>query len=1247
MNAWKIWVDTGGTFTDCLAIDPHQRMHRLKVLSSGVLRGRISRQPSRTQLYTQLIWPVAPDIYSGYQLDVLGTKAKSYTIQTVDTSTGLITVTQPVPGNLVNCNFEVHTGEEVPVFAARLLTQTPIGRRFPAIDMKLGSTRGTNAILERKGARTALLVTKGFKDLLLIGNQQRPHLFALHIEKQLPLYDEVFEVSERVDASGAVLLELSSGHLNVITEWLAKKKVESVAIAFLNSYRNPVHEQLLKAKLLESGFAFVSASHELSGQIKILPRAETAVANAYLAPIIHRYLTNIRQGLEGASLKVMSSAGSLIDIQSYHPKDSLLSGPAGGVVGAATTAQLSGFSKIIAFDMGGTSTDVSLYDSRFDYRYESQVGALKILSPSLAIETIAAGGGSICSFDGFRFTVGPESAGAKPGPACYGAGGPLTITDVNLLLGRIDPDQFAMPLSIEKAEVALQTLLTVAKKSTRKKYTRSEVLRSLLQIANEKMAEAIKKVSTQVGHNPLDFALLSFGGAGGQHACALASLLGMTQIVVPYDAGLLSAYGIGHARVERFSEALILASLHETYSSLAVHVQELLSKGKNALLAEDYSPSQVVHDKTLAFLRFRGQESVIEVPFSPHQGLHEIVATFRKQYESIYGHWLEHRDIEIESLRVVVCVAEAGPLSSQENVAAHQPLAQKKSKGFSIYRWEDLTAGARINGPALVVSGNSTTVVDLSWELFLDPNNNAIITQTRRTMKGSRHTQEAELELFTNRFTAVAREMGALLQRTSFSVNVKERLDFSCALLDAEGYLVVNAPHIPVHLGSLGVCVREVLKRIAINEGDVVITNHPAYGGSHLPDVTLIKAVFVKGKRIGFVVNRAHHAEIGGAKPGSMPAHATALEEEGVIIPPMYLVHQGEARWNTIEACFKGAKFPTRQWDENQADLNGALAAVHYGDSALQALCVRHGDRQVQKFMRLLRAHASRLVLQKLVGLPARTFKAIEKLDDGAVLKVKIQKHRGRLLIDFSGSAPTHAGNLNATKAIVQSVVLYVLRLLVNQSVPMNEGLLEPVKLILQHGLLNPNFEKVLPAVVGGNTEVSQRLTDTLLKALGLAACSQGTMNNFLFGNEQFGYYETICGGTGAGRGFNGTSAVHQHMTNTRITDPELLEHRYPVRLEKFEVRRNSGGKGKWKGGDGVVRQFFFCDTLEVNILSQHRMEKPYGLQGGLPGKCGVQRLVRANGKIEKLKGVASATVEPGDRLIIETPGGGGFGQLP
>jgi 5-oxoprolinase (ATP-hydrolysing) len=1206
---WKIWVDTGGTFTDCLAIDEAGNLSRLKVLSNATLRGRVLSQLSLDTLAVDINWPILRDIYQGY---VLTDRTETVVVESVDTTKGFIKINKPTKHRWSGKTIEISTNEEVPVFAARLLTSTKLKDPFPSIDLKLGSTRGTNAILERKGARTALLVTKGFKDILVIGNQQRSDLFALKIEKELPLYDEVFEVDERIGSNGEVIKACDKKQFDSIRKKLLRKKIESVAIAFINSYKNPVHEKLAE-KILKADLKFISTSSSLSQQIRILQRTETSVANAYLAPIIHDYVGRILSGLPGAKLQIMTSAGGLSKASEFYPKDSLLSGPAGGVVGAATTAKLSGIDKLITFDMGGTSTDVSLYDGRFDYRYESRVGSLKILSPSLAIETIAAGGGSICSFDGYRFIVGPASAGAYPGPACYGAGGPLTITDVNLLLGRIDAKTFTIPLSVEQAEVALDKLI----KQVRKKYTRKQVLLALTQIANEKMAGAIRKVSTQSGHDPSEYTLLSFGGAGGQHACALASMLGMKSILIPYDAGLLSAYGIGHAKVEKFSEKLLLMPLDEAIDKFPSY------KG----------------DRVLAYLRFKGQENSIEVDLrETDYSLDSILRSFRKKYERIFGHWIEH-PIEVESIKVFVALEEQISISNKQRESTHN----LKGKFFL---WEDLKPGATIEGPALVVSKNSTTVVDEGWSFYLDGNNNALLKSIQAKSSKSNHGEEAELELFSNRFTSVAYEMGSMLQRTSFSINVKERLDFSCAVLDADGYLVVNAPHIPVHLGSLGVCVREVAQTINIKEGDVIITNHPAYGGSHLPDVTLIKGVFVKGKLVAYVANRAHHAEIGGKKPGSMPADATTLEEEGVIISPTYLVRNNEALWGNIEHMFTAATWPTRLWEENRADLNGALASVNYGEQAMITLCEKFGANKVDEYMLRIREHASNLFADKLKALSLTKAKAIQYLDDGSPLKVSMSRNKGKLVIDFTGSSDVHPGNMNATRAIVQSVVLYVVRLLVNRDIPMNEGLLDKVKIILPKGLLNPDFSvKHPPAVVGGNTEVSQRLTDTLLKALNMAACSQGTMNNFLFGNSRFGYYETICGGTGAGKGFDGASAVHQHMTNTRISDPELLEWRFPIRLLRFEVRKNSGGKGKWNGGDGITREFLFLDDLDINILSQHRVEAPYGLNGGGDGKTGRQYIVRASGQKVPLRGITSENVTFNDHLIIETPGGGGYGK--
>jgi 5-oxoprolinase (ATP-hydrolysing) len=1257
MIPWQIWIDTGGTFTDCIAIDPHQHFKRIKVLSSSVLRGQLIRRINNTSFQVLMQWPVSKDLFKNFEFQVIGRKVKRK-ILAVDIQNSIVTVDKAIHEKIEGLTFEIASREEVPVFAARLLTETLLGQPFPAIEMKLGSTRGTNALLERKGARTAFITTKGFKDLLLIGNQQRPDLFALQIKRTPPLYDIVIEIDERIESDGSILRPLTASEIISATEKLKKLKVDSVAIAFLNSYKNPTHEILLEKELSVAGFPFVSVSHSLSGQLKIVPRAETTVVNAYLSPIIKTYLKNIQQELVGCDLKIMNSAGSLVKVDGFHPKDSLLSGPAGGVVGAATAAQLSGVSKLISFDMGGTSTDVSLFNGRYDYRYESKVGEVKILSPCLAIETIAAGGGSVCDFDGFRLTVGPHSAGASPGPACYGAGGPLTITDVNLLMGRLDATLFALPLYRSRAEKALEFLLRKVEKNTRKRHRLESVLQSLWQIANEKMAEAIKKVSVENGDNPADFALLSFGGAGGQHACPLADMLGIKQILVPYDAGLLSAYGIGHAKTERFEEKLLLEELASIAPSLPTILETLFETGKQKLIEEGYPPAKIKKEKQFAFLRFKGQESTLEIEFQFQESLK---AKFQEKYETIFGHWIEDKEIEIESIRVILSVENqiGFPIGGKEN--KYHPLPQKtssyflghKQKEIKIYEWESLQPGASITGPAIVASRNSTTVVDTGWEFYLDSHNNALVQRKETASKTQTDlTKEGLLELFSNRFTSVAQKMGAMLQRTSFSVNVKERLDFSCALLDANGYLVVNAPHIPVHLGSMGICVREVKKLIDMKEGDVIITNHPAFGGSHLPDVTLIKPVFYRRKLIGHVASRAHHAEIGGKMPGSMPADAACLEEEGVVIAPTHLVKEGHILWEHISGIFMSAQYPTRLLQENLADLNGALASVNVGESELQQLCASFGEKEVARYMKQLKKYASSLLANKLRSSKKKKFYAEEFLDDGSKLKVKVEIQGEKLIVDFFGSAKVHPGNLNATKAIVQSVVLYVLRLWVDRPIAMNEGLMERVKLIVPYGLLNPFDSKSkhtdsskLPAVVGGNTEISQRLTDTLLKALELVACSQGTMNNFLFGNDRFGYYETIGGGTGAGNGFAGADAVHSHMTNTRITDPEIMELRYPVRVERFEIRKNSGGKGKWKGGDGIVREIFFKEQMNINILSQHRVEKPFGLKGGEPGAIGEQQLVRHSNEVVKLKGMDQVAVNAGDRILIKTPGGGGWGK--
>jgi 5-oxoprolinase (ATP-hydrolysing) len=1250
MAPWKIWVDTGGTFTDTLAIDTSGNLHRLKVLSSGLLRGRVIKHVQPDSFIVSLPWPVKEDIYTNYTVDLGSWRGK---VHSVSTETGLVKLSGKPPRTRAGSVIELHTNEEAPVFAARLLTKSRIGDEFPEITMNLGSTRGTNAILERKGAKTTFIVTKGFKDLLVIGNQQRSDLFALKVTKPPLYYDNVIEVDERISASGEILQPMNEPGIQRVIEAIRKSKAESIAIALLNSYRNPVHEKQLWSALTTAGFRYVSTSSELSKQIKILDRAETTVANAYLDPVIHHYVSNIRAGLRHARLQIMASYGGLMSSDFFKPKDSLLSGPAGGVVGAALKAGESGIHKIISFDMGGTSTDVSLYDGRFDYRFDSRVGSLRILSPSLAIDTIAAGGGSICTSDGQTFSVGPESAGAQPGPACYGRGGPLTITDVNLLLGRLDPQRFAIPLSVGASRKAFDGFCRKARIG-KSKLARTRALLSLVSIANEKMAGALRRVSTQLGHRPSDYTLLSFGGAGGQHACALADLLGISSVLIPYDAGLLSAYGIGHAKTQRFSEKLLITPLSDLSTSLANEFRILEKKATEELIRDGQTPSSVEIIERLVFMRFKGQESVIEIKISGPDAIPDLSGKFKDRYESIFGHWLSGQSIEVESIRIVAQASEKIPKKpgtlAQKYVPRHEriiPLTTHEgTMDCRVYSWEQLEGGARISGPALIISNNSTSVVDPGWRFDLDANNNALLTRSTRENRKEVHSSAALVELFTNRFTFVAQEMGAMLQRTSFSVNVKERLDFSCAVLDDKGYLVVNAPHIPVHLGSLGICVREVLKKIKIRPGDVIITNHPAYGGSHLPDVTLIKGVFVRNQLVAYIANRAHHAEIGGTRPGSMPADATCLEEEGVIIEPTYLVRNGVANWGEIERLFTASAHPTRLWHENRADLNGALASVTLGGQLMTDLCERYGADTVRSQMKKLRKQASSILRVALKKFPSRTLTAAERLDDGSLLRVALQKKAGKLIIDFTGSSNTHPGNLNATRAIVQSVVLYVLRVFIDLPIPMNEGLLDDVRIVVPRGILSPDFSvQNPPAVVGGNTEVSQRLTDTLLKAMKLSACSQGTMNNFLFGNASLGYYETICGGTGAGKSWHGSPAVHHHMTNTRITDPEVLEVRYPVRLERFQVREGSGGNGRYHGGNGVIREIRFLEKMEISILSQHRKERPYGLRGGGDGKVGSQWIVSNSGIIEKLDGIDNATVLPGESVVIQTPGGGGYGR--
>ena len=1242
---WQVWVDTGGTFTDCIALDPSGNRIRLKVLSSGALRGVLLERTAPATYRFSPNWPGKEPIFEGYRLRLLSDPGASALVEEMDLIEGRIRLDRDLP-LAMPATFEISANEEAPVLAARLATATPLNRSLPPIRFRLGSTKGTNALLERKGARAVLLITKGFADLIAIGTQQRPHLFQLDIPDPVLLYDEVIEIDERIGVNGQIVHPLTQRELRRVRKALRVLQPESIAIALLHAYAFPEHERMLAEAIRTDGWPFVSVSHELSPTVQLLPRAQTTLVNAYLAPVLERYLMGIAESLSPVagrpSLRVMTSSGGLVEAGQFHPKDSLLSGPAGGVVGAARIGKQLGYTQILTLDMGGTSTDTSRYDGNFHYELETAIGGVRLRNPALAIETVAAGGGSICAFDGHRLQVGPESAGAFPGPACYGAGGPLTVTDVNLLLGKLEPSRMGIPIDRNAAEQKLEALRGQILSATGQRYGTEDLLRGLERIADEKMADAMRQISVAQGFDPGDHAMLVFGGAGGLHACGIADLLQIQTIILPYEAGLLSAYGIGNARVERLLEQAVLETLDRCQGRLPGLFRKLATEARQEVVREGFEADEVAIIRQTALLRLRGQDSTLAIPFRETD---DLASLFRSRYEELFGHYSSTMPIEVAGIQVIAATAE--PL---EKPASSDTLCLLAIEGRGqAVDWDTLLPGTRVNGPAILINPYATAYLPAHWQAVVKADRNLVLERIEPLPSRMGWQEAIELELFANRFGAIAREMGAQLQRTAFSVNIKERLDFSCALLDPAGRLLVNAPHIPVHLGSLGVCARTILQEFPLEEGDVVLTNHPRYGGSHLPDLTMLSAVFTEEQElIGYVINRAHHAEIGGARPGSMPPDASRLVEEGVVIEPTFLFRRGIAQWDQVRQLLTQGAFPTRALEENLADLNAALASLRAGSEKLRRLTRQQGLARVHHFMQRLQETTAEALEAGLLPYEGRTFEAVERLDDGHRLCVRLAVGPEAIDVDFSGTSGVHPGNLNANLSIVHSALIYVLRLLCPKELPLNEGLMQKVSIRLpQNCLLHPDFSgspETCPAVVGGNTEVSQRLVDTFLKALKLAACSQGTMNNLLFGNDRFGYYETIGGGAGAGDGFHGRSGVHQHMTNTRITDPETLELRYPVRLRAFALRRGSGGAGKWRGGDGIVRELEFLAPVELTLLSQHRKEVPYGMAGGLPGKAGEQFLIRADGTREDLGGIDSAGMQPGDRVFIKTPGGGGWG---
>ncbi len=1257
-------MDTGGTFTDCLALGKERQFKRIKVLSTGRLRATIVGNPRPDIYRLAAAWNSPPDFLVGTSLQLIDHPETTRKILSHQNRPHEIALDLPLPNFEAGALAEIVFNEEAPIVAARLATETPCGVRLPAIEMRLATTKATNALLERKGDRVAFFVTRGFKDLLLIGNQQRPNLFDLNIRKPAPLYDAVVEVEERLNHRGDILTPVNLANLQTRIKALRAGGIASAAIAFLHAYQNPAHEIALRDCLRRAGFAHVSVSHELSPRIQILPRAETAVVNAYLAPMMERYLQTVSCSLEQGQLHLMTSAGGLISAGAFRPKDALLSGPAGGVVGAAAAGREAGVDRVIAFDMGGTSTDVSRWDGRFDYRFEHRVGPARLLAPALRIETVAAGGGSICGCNAQGlFFVGPKSAGASPGPACYGAGGPLTLTDVNLLLGRMDPGHFGIPIRVSAARAALCGVLEQIKAASPNAPTPENLLAGYLEIADERMADAIREISLREGYAPSRYTLVAFGGAGGQHACRVADRLGIERILFPKNAGLLSAHGLRHARLEQFAEAQVLRPLAELESELPRRIAELEAEAFRKLGALGLSSARGVEiTRRILQLRLIGQETTEDIEFQTSRFLS---AAFKNRYRTVFGYYPESKAIEVVSICVSAAVRESSlrrqELPSQPRRAPAPakrlaPLFPANAPAIPVFLRRQIKLQDQIAGPAILQDEYSTVFIETGWTSVVHPSETLILcrqTAGARTPKpaaakttGNRMIEE---ELFAHRFQNLVAEMGSQLQRTSVSTNVKERRDFSCALLDRNGELVANAPHIPVHLGALGHCVRAIAGQFSLTPGDMLITNHPGFGGSHLPDVTVISPVHDRQSAlIGYVANRAHHAEMGGNRPGSMPPDAVCLEEEGVVIPPTRLFKSGVADWQQMESILTKARFPTRALEDNLADLRAQAAANLKGIQNLQSLCNQHGSEVVCSHMRRLKKRADRAITAALAKRPESQTAVTEHLDDGTPIAIVATLKDRRLALDFTGTAPRHPGNFNANPAIVCSAVLYVLRLLINQPLPLNEGLLKPVDIQLPSCFLNPQFPAnpaACPAVVAGNVETSQRLVDTLIRALGLAAGSQGTMNNLIFGNDRFSYYETIGGGAGAGPTFPGASGIHTHMTNTGITDPEILESRFPVQLVQFAIRAHSGGQGRYPGGNGLIRQLTFTKPVQASLLTQHRVHPPRGAAGGQPGKTGSQTILRRDGSHETLPPTASPALNPGDSLLIKTPGGGAWGH--
>ena len=1199
---WQFWIDRGGTFTDVVARSPDGQLVSHKLLSEN------------------------PGRYDDAAVH------------------GIRNVLGLAPGAAIPSNTVEH--------------------------VKMGTTVATNALLERKGERTLFVTTMGFGDTLRIGYQNRPRLFDLNIVLPALLYEHVMEVDERVDAQGRVLCPLDEDRVRADLQAVFDTGIRTAAIAFIHGYRYRDHERRVGEICRQVGFTQVSLSHDVSPLVKLVSRGDTTVVDAYLSPILRCYVQQVAGELgigekSGPRLMFMQSNGGLTDALRFQGKDAILSGPAGGVVGMTRTAAMSGFHKLIGFDMGGTSTDVSHYDGEFERSFETLVAGVRMRAPMMHIHTVAAGGGSILQFDGSRFRVGPESAGANPGPACYRRGGPLTVTDCNVMLGKIQPDYFPAVFGPDGAgkldrKTVVRKFSDMAERVTATQGTSvaaEDVAEGFLRIAVENMANAIKKISLQRGYDVTEYTLNCFGSAAGQHACLVADALGMESIFLHPLAGVLSAYGMGLAEIRVLREAQVSVdfveeSVEEEIESVCQTLAGVACKAVREQGVEDHEISTV----SKVHLRYKGTDTSLLVNAG---NAARMLSDFEEAHRRQFGFISRERSVVVEAVSVeAIGATQTGPdPETGSSVFQGDSAPQDRVRMFSggewreipLYRRAELQPGQEVSGPAIIIEPTSTIVVEQGWRGALNRRGHLALTRNIKRRQRETVSTAADpimLEVFNNLFMSIAEQMGVTLQNTAYSVNIKERLDFSCALFNAEGNLVANAPHIPAHLGSMSESVKSVIhaNKGNISPGNVYALNAPYAGGTHLPDVTLITPAFDdKGENILFyLASRGHHADIGGRTPGSAPPDSTHIDEEGVLIDNFLLVESGRLREREVRELLGSGKYPCRNIDQNLADLSAQTAANETGLQELRKMVDHYGIEVVSAYMKHVQDNAEESVRRVIEVLKDGEFEY--PMDEGSIIKVKISVDSDRrvAIIDFTGTSMQNPSNYNAPTAVCKAAILYVFRTLVKDDIPLNEGCLEPIELILpERSMISPEYPA---AVMAGNIEVSQAITNALYGALGVMAASQGTMNNIFYGNDRYQNYDTVCGGTGAGPDYPGTSAVHSHMTNTRMTDPEVLESRFPVRLEEFSIRRGSGGAGRQRGGDGVVRKLRFLEPMTATVLSSHRVVPPFGLAGGGAGRCGNNYVVRAGGETMRLKGNDEVEMNTGDLFVMETPGGGGYG---